>query len=57
MSDMFAVTKDEKIAELERELKMRRHVYPRLVERKKLHHQTAARQIEILTSILKDYTP
>ena len=45
----------EKLAELERELKLRGNVYPGLVDRNKLTQERADRQIEVLRSIIDDY--
>lgn len=44
-----------KIVELERELKKRRHVYPRLIAQHKLDRRTAETRILILEAILEDY--
>lgn len=46
----------EKLAELERELQMRRRVYPGLINRGKLTKEKAERQLKILSSIIEDYT-
>ena len=45
----------DKIPELERELKFRRRVYPRLVGQKKLDPVKADKQILILQAIIADY--
>lgn len=45
----------EIVLELERELKMRNHVYPRLVKRGKLDRVQAQRRILIIETILHDY--
>ena len=48
-------TLQHKIDELEREIKVRRRVYPRWVEAKKLNAGTADVRIKIMMAILKDY--
>jgi hypothetical protein len=59
-SDMFPaaktsdVTLDDKITELERELRTRWHVYPRMVEAQKMNQQTADKQILIIEAIIED---
>jgi hypothetical protein len=55
MPDMFAdvVTKREMIAELEREIGMRRTVYGRRVAERKMIWQLADRQIAVMRAILK----
>jgi hypothetical protein len=45
----------DKLAELKRELEMRRNVYPKLIERGQLSEETAARQIRILEAIVADW--
>ena len=45
----------EKLKELERELAMRRRVYPGLIERGKLTEDKADRQIKVLESVIADY--
>ena len=56
MADMFAdvVTRDEKIAELTREIAMREQVYPRRVAEKKMTQAKADRQIAVMRAILED---
>lgn len=44
-----------KIVELERELKKRRYVYPRLVAKRRLDRRTAETRILIIEAILEDY--
>ena len=56
MPDMFAPTRDEKIAELEKELKYRLHVYPRLIAKGTMRQVTADRRNEVMAAILADYT-
>lgn len=45
----------EKIKELERELLMRRRVYPGLIQNGKLTKEKAERQLQVLQSIIDDY--
>ncbi len=45
----------DKITELERELNMRRNLYPKWVQQGKLQQHEAHRQIIILEAILDDY--
>lgn len=47
----------EKRAELERELRMRRQVYPRWVRDGRMSKELADRRIAVLESILADYPP
>ena len=60
-SDLFPpatiddVTRERKIAELNRELDMRAKVYPNLVRQGKVKQETADRRILVLQSILADY--
>ena len=46
---------EDKIAEIERELGMRRAIYPKWVQTGKLAHHTAHKQIITLEAILDDY--
>jgi hypothetical protein len=48
------VSLEDKIAELERELARRWHLYPRLVEGATMTQQTADRQILIVQAIVED---
>lgn len=47
-------TADEMIAELQREIKQRRHVYERLISDGKLNRMVADRQIAIVQAIIDD---
>ena len=53
MTDLFPITIAEEIAELERELGMRRHVYPRLVGAGKMPQAKADRQIALMASAIE----
>lgn len=58
MADLFQsqpVPLDEKIAHLEREIRMRRNVYPRWVAAKKMRQDQADRGILVMEAILSDY--
>ena len=48
-------TNDEKLAEVEREIKQRQRVYPRLIAAGKLRQATADKQMEIMCDIARDY--
>jgi len=58
--DMFPAPKtsevsiEDKISEIERELRMRWHVYPRMVEQGKMNQQDADRKTLVLSAILED---
>ena len=52
MSDLFPVTLDDMIHEIERELALRHRVYPRWVAGKNLQQRQADRQIAILMVLL-----
>ncbi len=54
---MADITHDDKRACIERELKMRRKVYPRWVENQKMTQAQADREIAIMEAILADYPP
>jgi hypothetical protein len=51
VTQLFPPTIDEEITEIEREIKLRRRVYPRLVADKRTTQQVADRRIEILESV------
>ena len=48
MNDLFPIGIDEQIAEIERELEMRRTVYPRWIRVGRIDNETANRRIVIL---------
>lgn len=50
--DLFPITIEDEIAELERETKLRRRVYPRWVFVGKLTQEKADRQIAIVESVI-----
>jgi hypothetical protein len=52
VSDFTAATK---LAAVERELKYRRRVYPRLIEEGRMSHETSKAQIAIFEDIAADY--
>lgn len=45
----------DKLAEVEREIKQRQRVYPRLVAKGTLRQATADKQLEIMCDIARDY--
>lgn len=50
-----AITAQEKLREVEREISQRRRVYVRLVVQKKLRQEVADRQLAIMIAIRDDY--
>lgn len=52
MADLSPLTTAEMIAELEREIALRRSVYPRFVAKKRLRQDVADRRIKILEAII-----
>ena len=50
-------TRADKVDVLRRELALRRTVYPRQVERRKMTCAQAAWEIEVMEAILRDYEP
>jgi hypothetical protein len=55
MSQLLPVELLEKIACVRREIEQRKRVYPRLIAQGKMSHQKAAREIETMQEILRDY--
>jgi hypothetical protein len=51
MSDLFGVSREEMLAEVEREIALRRRVYPRWVEAGRLKLDRAERQIAVLEAV------
>jgi hypothetical protein len=59
VTDLFGqagITREEKLAELAREIKLRQSVYPRWVAGRKLTQHRADRQLAILVAIQADYS-
>lgn len=54
MSDLFPPTVDELLGEVEREITMRRAVYPGLIARGMLRHSTAKRQILLMEAVAEN---
>jgi hypothetical protein len=57
MSDFFPCTIEEQIAEVERELALRRQVYPRRVDEKKMSQNASdlhMRRMEAVLATLRD---
>ena len=53
MAELFSPTLDDQIAEIEREIAMRRRVFPELVSRGRLSERKAAFRIVCLEETLK----
>lgn len=53
MPDLFPITLADEIAEVEREIAMRRKVYPRWVETKRMGQQQADRHIAVMEAVLE----
>ena len=53
MSDLFAPTLDEQIAEVRREIALRARVYPRFVQSGKLTQAKADRSMAVMGAVLK----
>ena len=51
----MTITAADKRREAERELAMRRRVYPRMVETGRMKKHEAARQIAVMEAIAEDY--
>jgi hypothetical protein len=51
--DLYPVTLDDMIKEVERELNQRRQVFARLVAEKKLNRRVADRRFEVMGAVLK----
>lgn len=49
------ITTEDKLKEVERELRQRDRVYPRLIRSGKLKPDTAARQIRVMRAVADDY--
>lgn len=54
-TDKPAISDDDKLRELKRELRMRRSAYPRWVASGSLSAETAERQIAIMEAVVDDY--
>jgi len=50
-------TDEEKYDCLKRELRLRRHVYPRLLQQGKMSAQQMASEIALIEAMMKDYAP
>jgi|SoimicMinimDraft_14_1059742.scaffolds.fasta_scaffold29516_1 hypothetical protein len=55
MTQLFDVSKEEKIACLQREINLRERVYARYMAEGKMKRSKAEREIEIMKAILQDY--
>ncbi len=59
MADLFGtppITREHKIAEIEREIAMRQRVYRDRVSERRMSQAQADRQLGIMVAILQDYT-
>ncbi len=54
---MTGFSTDEKRAAIEREIKMRKRVYPRWVSEGRMKAEDADREIRVMEAILADYPP
>ena len=52
---VLAATMEQKLAAIEREIRLRKRVYPRWVEQKKMSAVSAVQQIAIMEEIAEDY--
>ena len=50
------ITREEKVAELRREIATRRRVYPSWINRGRIDRETADHRVAVLEAILLDYT-
>jgi hypothetical protein len=55
MTDLFPITRADKLAEVRREIAMREAVYPRRVQRGAMMPEQAQRQIAVMRAIAQDY--
>jgi hypothetical protein len=55
MPDLFPITKADKLACIEREIKMRETVYPRWVTESRMSQTKADRELEVMRAIAEDY--
>lgn len=55
MTDMFPITKADKLACVKRELELRRKVYPRWIGTQKMTDDKAAWELAVMEAIVKDY--
>lgn len=52
---LFSFTREDKLAAVERELTLRRRVYPRWIEKGRMSGAKAAHEIAVLEAIRDDY--
>jgi len=55
MSDLFPITKADKLACIEREIRKREDVYPRLIQQGSMSFDRAEREIALMRAIREDY--
>lgn len=51
----IAYTLEQKLAAVEREIRYRKHVYPRQVEARKMSQRFAEQQVAVFEAIAEDY--
>jgi hypothetical protein len=54
MPDLLPVSREEMVSEVQREIALRRRVYPRWVDAGKLKLDRAERQIAVLEAVLEE---
>jgi hypothetical protein len=54
MSELFPFTRAELIAEVEREIELRKRVYPRMVEKRQVGRTLSERRIALMRAVLDD---
>lgn len=52
MNGLFPISLEEQIAEVERELRLREHVYPRFIESKKMRQEKADKCMAAMRAVL-----
>jgi hypothetical protein len=53
MADLFPITIEDQIASVEREINLRRRVYPRWVSEGKMKQDKADREIAVMEAVLE----
>lgn len=56
MLDLFEITLNDEIAEVEREIRMRREVYARRVQRNQMRPEDAERRTRVMEAVLSRLT-
>jgi hypothetical protein len=55
MTDLYPISREDKVACLRREIDMRREVYPRRIAKGAMTMEKASREINVMRAILEDY--